>query len=88
MTIPQYSPSIRVVQRARRDKNIPPAPKTFADLIIPHHLQNTVTNQKFLLDNHRQRLFIFASKDQLEFLNSWHCDGTFAVSVYGKLLIS
>ena len=33
MTIPQYSPSIRVVQCARRDKNIPPAPKTFADLI-------------------------------------------------------
>ena len=93
ITIPLYSVSIRVVQRARRDENIPPAPKTFADLIIPHDLQNTVTNQNFLLyDNnaHRRRLLIFASKEQLDFLNScenWHCDGTFAVSVYGKLLI-
>ena len=93
ITIPQYSASIRVVQRARRDKNIPPAPQTFTDLIIPHDLQHTVTNQKFLLYNnndHRRRLLIFASKEQLYFLNScenWHCDGTFAVSVYGRLLI-
>ena len=93
ITIPQYSASIRVVQRARRDKNISPAPKTFADLIIPHDLQNTVTNQKFLLydnNDHRRRLLILASKEQLDFLNScqsWHCDGTFVVSIHGKLLI-
>ena len=54
--IPLYSASIRVVQRARRNKNIPPAPKTFVDLIIPHDLQNTVTTQKFLLyDNNDHR---------------------------------
>ena len=56
ITIPQCPASIRVDQRARRDKNISPAPKTFADLIIPHDLQNTVTNKKFLLyDNNDHR---------------------------------
>ncbi|CAF2150458.1 unnamed protein product [Rotaria magnacalcarata] len=86
ITIPQYSASARVVQRIRRDKNIPTEPKTFADIIIPHNFQNTVTNQTFVLydnNDHHRRLLIFASKEQLDFLNSCescHCDGTFAVA--------
>ena len=35
------------------------------------------------IDDVNRRLLIFASKEQLGFLNqceSWHCDGTFAVS--------
>ncbi|CAF1060587.1 unnamed protein product, partial [Rotaria magnacalcarata] len=86
ITIRQYSASTRVVQRIRRDKNIPTEPKTFADVIISNNFQNTVANQNFLLydnNDHRRRLLIFASKEQLDFLNcceSWHCDGTCAVA--------
>ncbi|CAF1607524.1 unnamed protein product, partial [Adineta ricciae] len=86
ITSPQYNASQRVIQRIRRDDNIPSEPKTFADIVIPLNFQNTVTNQKFLLyDNNdvNRRLLIFASKEQLDFLNqceSWHCDGTFAVA--------
>ncbi|CAF3429537.1 unnamed protein product [Rotaria socialis] len=86
ITSPQYNASQRVIQRIRRDDNIPSEPKTFADIVIPLNFQNTYTNQKFLLyDNNdvNRRLLIFASKEQLDFLNqceSWHCDGTFALS--------
>ena len=57
------------------------------DIIIPPNLQSTVTNQKFLLYNsndHHRRLLIFASKEQLDFLNkceSRHCARTFAVGI-------
>ena len=73
--VPQYAASMRVIQLIRQDKNIPTEPKTFADLIIPLNFQNTITNQKFLLydnNNYRRSLLIFASKEQLDFLNS--CD--------------
>ncbi|CAF1466004.1 unnamed protein product, partial [Rotaria sordida] len=86
ITSPQYNASQRVIQRIRRDDNIPSEPKTFADIVIPLNFQITITNQKFILyDNNddNRRLLIFASKEQLDFLNqceSWHCDGTFAVA--------
>ncbi|CAF4536466.1 unnamed protein product, partial [Rotaria sp. Silwood2] len=86
ITSPQYNASQRVIQRIRRDDNIPSEPKTFTDIVIPLYFPNTITNQKFLLyDNNdvNRRLLIFASKEQLDFLNqceSWHCDGTFAVA--------
>ncbi|CAF1435433.1 unnamed protein product, partial [Rotaria sordida] len=59
-------------------------PKTFDESVFPPNLQNTITNQKFILsDNsdHHRRLLIFASKEQLGFSNgreSWHCDDTFS----------
>ena len=86
ITSPQYNASQRVIQRIRRDDNIPSEAETFADIVIPLNFQNTITNQKFLLyDNNdvNRRLLIFASKEQLDFLNqceSWHCDGIFSVS--------
>jgi hypothetical protein len=85
--IPQYTASQRTVQRLRKDKDIPPEPKSFADIFIPPKFQRTVSNQQFLLydnDDHDNRLLIFASPDQLDLLNgceSWHGDGTFAVSI-------
>lgn len=91
---PQYAASIRIIQRIRRDKNISTGPKRFVDLIIPLNFQDTITNQKFLSyynNNHRRRLLIFASKEQLDFLNScdsWHCDDTFAVNIQGIKLAS
>ncbi|CAF2942003.1 unnamed protein product [Rotaria sp. Silwood2] len=86
ITNPQYNASQRVIQRIRRDENIPSEPKTFADIVIVLNFQITITNEKFILyDNNddNRRLLIFASKEQLGFLNqceSWHCDGTFAVA--------
>ena len=86
ITSPQYNALQRVIQRIRGDDNIPSEAKTFADIVIPLNFQNTITNQKFLLyDNNdvNRRLLIFASKEQLDFLNqceSWYCDSTFAVS--------
>ncbi|CAF1552573.1 unnamed protein product [Rotaria sp. Silwood1] len=86
ITIPQCTALQRSIQRIRQEENIPTEPKTFADIVIPPNLQNTVTNQKFILydnNDHHRRLLIFASKEQLDFLNgceSWHCDGTFAVA--------
>jgi hypothetical protein len=85
--IPQYTASQRTIQRIRKDKDIPREPDTFADIVIPPKFQCTVANQQFLLydnNNHDNRLLIFASKAQLDLLNgceSWHCDGTFAVSI-------
>ncbi|CAF1201064.1 unnamed protein product [Rotaria sordida] len=84
ITIPQCTAFQRRIQRIRQDEDIPTQPKTFADIVIPLNFQNTVTNQKFVLydnNDHNRRLLIFASKEQLDFLNeceSWHCDGTFA----------
>ncbi|CAF3887522.1 unnamed protein product [Rotaria sordida] len=86
ITIPQCTAFQRRIQRIRQDEDIPTQPKTFADIVIPLNFQNTVTNQKFVLydnNDHNRRLLIFASKEQLDFLNeceSWHCDGTFAVT--------
>ncbi|CAF4331460.1 unnamed protein product, partial [Rotaria sordida] len=74
----------RVIQRIRQEENIPTEPKTFAESVFPPNLQNTITNQKFILsDNsdHHRRLLIFASKEQLGFSNgceSWQCDDTFS----------
>jgi hypothetical protein len=61
-----------VIQRIRWDEDIPSEPKTFADIVLPPNFQNTVTNQKFILydgNNHHSRLLIFASREQLDFLN-------------------
>ena len=88
ITVPQCTALQRTIQRIRRDKDIPTESKIFGDIGIPSNLQNTVTNQKFLLyyiNDHHCRLLIFASKEQVDFLNgceSWHCDGTFAVNMY------
>ena len=60
------------IQRIRCDKDIPTESKTFGDIVIPSNLQNTVTNQKFLLydnNDHHCQLLIFGSEGQLDFLN-------------------
>ena len=94
ITVRQCTVLQRKIRRIRRDKDIPTEPKTFDKIFIPSNLQNTVANQKFLLydnNDHHCRLLIFASKEQLDFLNgceSWHCDGTFAVSIYNVTQIS
>ncbi len=72
ITSPQYTVSQSVIQRIRWDEDIPSEPKTFADIVLPPNFQNTVTNQKFILydgNNHHSRLLIFASREQLDFLN-------------------
>ncbi|CAF1484248.1 unnamed protein product [Adineta steineri] len=85
INIPQYIASQRSIQRVRRGKDIPPEPKTFANIIIPLNYQVNSLNEQFLLydnNDNQQRILIFASKQHLDFLNeceSWHCDGTFAV---------
>lgn len=83
---------MRVIQRILRDKNIWKEPKTFAGFAIPPKFQSAAINQKFLLyDNngHRQGSSIFESEEQLDFLNSgdsWHFNGTYAVSILNNFL--
>jgi hypothetical protein len=85
--IPQYTASQRTIQRVRTDKDIPTEPKTFADIIIPPKFQLTASNEQFLLydnNDNDNRILIFSSKQHLDLLNrceSWHCDGTFKVSI-------
>lgn len=88
--VSQYTASQRIIQRIRKDKDIPIEPKTFAEIIIPPKFQCTVNGERFLLhdnNDHSKRMLIFASKEQLDLLSSctsWHCDGTFAVSIRKK----
>ncbi|CAF1420378.1 unnamed protein product [Adineta steineri] len=75
ITSPQYSGSQRVIQRVRRDDNIPLEPKTFADVIIPLNFQTTVSNENFILyDNNDKdrRLLIFATPKIFEQIDSVH----------------
>jgi hypothetical protein len=89
INIPQYTASQRSIQRVRRDKDVQTEPKTFADIIIPSNYQVNALNEQFLLydnNDNQRRILIFATKQHLDFLNeseSWHCDGTFAVSSIG-----
>lgn len=86
INIPQYIASQRSIQRIRKDKDVPIEPKTFADIIIPPNYQVNALNEQFLLydnNDNQRRILIFATKQHLDLLNdceSWHCDGTFAVS--------
>jgi hypothetical protein len=86
INIPQYTASQRSILRARKDNDVPTEPKTFADIIIPPNYQVNSTDQQFLLydnNDNQRRILIFATKQHLDLLNdceSWHCDGTFAVS--------
>ena len=85
--IPQYTSSQRSFQRIRKGNNMPKEPTTFADILISLEFQVTTSNQQFLLydiNDHDNRLFIFAGKEQLNLLNGceiWHCGGTFAVRI-------
>ena len=66
ITAPQCNALQCTIQRIRCAKDIPTEPKTFGDIVFPSNLQNTATNQKFLLydnNDHHCRLLIFASKE-------------------------
>lgn len=84
--LPDRGNITRIMRRQRR-RNLPPNPKSLADLdILPDRFQQTFTGDRFLLyDSHpniEARVLVFATRRNLEVLSrsgTWFLDGTFKV---------
>ena len=88
--LPTQKAIAKRVNRARANlQNAPPVPKTWAEMVVPESLQNTATEERFLIMEERvaegreEKIIGFASPDGIQIMKDavkWAADGTFEIA--------